>query len=327
MTTTTGIGSSIRTTLVVVSLGVGVLASLATVVAFLGSTWWGFDLLANFRWQFAWVAFMAAVVYSLTTQGVAALVFLAAVVVNGFVIAPAWTGSQPTGTGEDGIRVVSVDMSDTIDSDGEILRWLFDSEADLIIVSGIAGGRLMPLVAEGSPYDLIVEADPNSPGITIVGRQPYAFEEVPTDASGSESLIIVSVPSGGAVTSVVAGWGEIASDAARSDALASRLAAIGALVDTRTGPMMVVGNLGATRYTHGMRSLLGSTGLRDATEGSGYLSTWPVSGLPVIGGWIGIPIDTVLMTRELTPFSLETGPAIGTNHLPVTVVVGAVADS
>lgn len=327
MTTTTGIGSSIRTTLVVVSLCFGAIASLATIVAFVGSTWWGFDLLANFRWQLAWVAFFAAVVYSLTTQGVASLVFLAAVVVNGFVIAPAWTGSQPTGTGEDGIRIVSLDMSDTIDSDGAILRWLFDSEADLIIVSGIAGGRLTPLVAEGSPYDLIVEADPDRPGITIVGRQPYAFELVPTDATGNESLIVVSVPSGGAVTSVIAGWGQIASDAPRADALASRLATIGALVDARSGPMVVVGNLGATRHTHGMRSLLGSTGLRDATEGSGYLSTWPVSGLPIIGGWVGIPIDTVLMTRELTPFALDTGPAIGANHLPVTVVVGAVADS
>ncbi len=326
MTTTTGLGSSIRTTLVVVSLGFGIVATLATVVAFLGSTWWGFDLLANFRWQLAWVAFIAAVVYSLTTQGVASLVFLAAVVVNGFVLAPAWTGSQPSGTGEDGIRVVTLDMSDTIDSDGSILRWLFDTDADLIVVAGITGGRLAPLVAEGSPYELIVEAGTNQPGITIVGREPYAFEQVPTDASGNESLIVVSVPSGGTVTSVIAGWGQIASDGARSEALASRLGTIGELVDTRTGPMVVAGNLGATRYTHGMRSLLGSTGLRDATEGSGYLSTWPVSGLPIIGGWVGIPIDTVLMTRELTPFALETGPAIGANHLPVTVVVGAVAE-
>ena len=60
-------------------------------------------------------------------------------------------------------------------------------------------------------------------------------------------------------------------------------------------------------------------------EGRGYLSTWPVSDFPLIGGWIGIPVDVVLMSRELTPLSLVTGPDIGAHHLPVTTIIGPAA--
>jgi hypothetical protein len=71
-----------------------------------------------------------------------------------------------------------------------------------------------------------------------------------------------------------------------------------------------------------MTTLRDASDLRDATEGSGYLSTSPVYGIPIIGGWLGLPVDVVLMTDGITPLELTTGPDIGAEHLPVTVVVG-----
>ena len=68
--------------------------------------------------------------------------------------------------------------------------------------------------------------------------------------------------------------------------------------------------------------MMTDTGLRDATEGEGYISTWPVSDVPLFGGWIGIPLHLILLPGELTPLSLETGPDIGAEYLPVTVVIG-----
>jgi len=47
-----------------------------------------------------------------------------------------------------------------------------------------------------------------------------------------------------------------------------------------------------------------------------------VYGIPIIGGWLGLPVDVVLMTDGITPLELTTGPDIGAEHLPVTVVVG-----
>jgi endonuclease/exonuclease/phosphatase (EEP) superfamily protein YafD len=71
-----------------------------------------------------------------------------------------------------------------------------------------------------------------------------------------------------------------------------------------------------------MQTMRDTVGVRDATVGSGYLATSPVVNIPLIGGWIGLPIDVVLMTDEITPLELSTGPDIGSGHLPVTVLVG-----
>lgn len=320
MTSSSGIGGTIRTTLIVGSLAVGGLAAIATVVGFFGSLWWGFDLMANFRWQLAWVSLACAIIYALSARGIASLIFVVAVLVNGFVIAPAWTGSQPTGTGEDGVKIVSLDLSETSDIE-ESLRWLFDSGADLLIVSGATSDQVDPLIAEGSPYLLLTSPAVQRTGMTILAREAYSVETLPTGTS-AEPVEVVSVPSGDDVISVATAWGHIADSSLEADELSARLDTIRTVVDGRTGPVMVIGNLGATVYTAGMRSLTGDTALRDATEGFGYASTWPVWDVPVVGGWVGIPIDVVLMTPDITPFEFTTGPDIAAGNLPITVVVG-----
>jgi hypothetical protein len=71
--------------LIVASAIVGVLATLATALAFFGSAWWGFDWLANLRWYLLWMLVIAAIIYSLTAKGWLLVVFVVAL------------GIQPTG--------------------------------------------------------------------------------------------------------------------------------------------------------------------------------------------------------------------------------------
>jgi hypothetical protein len=299
-----------------------VFSGLATVFAFFGSWWWGFDLAANFRWQLMWAALFAAIVYALTSRGIATILFIIAVVINGFVIAPLWLGSQPDGTGEDGTTVVSIDIYGGTDNEENMLRWLLDSGADVIIASGVTAERMLPLTADGSPYRILASpAFPDRSGIVVLGNDNYAVAEIATPEF-AQQVVVVTVPAGASTVDIASTWGELANSARKADALAERLEAIKVVVEAAESPVAVIGNLGATRFTAGMRSLIGSTSLRDATEGSGYLATWPASNIPIIGGWIGIPIDVVLMTPEITPFELTTGPDIGAKHLPVTVVVG-----
>jgi hypothetical protein len=300
---------------------VGGLAAFFTITGFFGSMWWLFDLLANYRWQLLWVSLICAIVYALAARGIASVVFLVAVVVNAFVISPLWFGSQPEGTGEDSISVVTIDMEGSTTEEESLLRWLLDTDADLIIAQGVAPERLLPLTVDGSLYRLVAAPDPDTTGVAIVAKGDWAVATTRTETT-NEAIHAVSVPAGDGSITVVSAWGPIATNTDEAQALEERIDAIAAITESRTTPVAVVGSIGATRFTSGVRGLLGSSGLRDATEGSGYLSTWPVSDLPLIGGWIGIPLDLVLMTVEVTPLSLETGPAIGVDHLPVTVVIG-----
>lgn len=321
-TATTGLGSGIKAAIIIMALGLGAFASIATVAAFFGNLWWAFDLLANFRWQLMWAALIAAIAYALATRGIATFIFIVAVIVNAFILSPLWFGSQPNGTGEDGTNVVALDLYGGTDDEEGTLRWLFDSGADVLIVSGVSSERLAPIVEDGSPYQVLAkpEFDDRS-GIVVLGAAQYAVSQDITPGF-AQQIITVTVPAGAGTIDIVTAWGEIATNQSKADALAERLEAVEAVVSQAESPVAVIGSLGATRFASGMRSLMGSAGLRDATEGSGYLSTWPSSDFPIIGGWVGIPIDVVLMSEGVTPFELATGPDVGSAHLPVSVVVG-----
>jgi hypothetical protein len=310
---------------VIITMIIGLSASAITILAFFGSTWWVLDFLANYRWQLMWVALLCAIIYALSARGLASLVFLGAVIINGFVLSPLWFGSQPTATGEGGATVVSLDMFGSTSDEDRVLQWLFDTDADVIMVSGVAAGRLDPLTADGSPYRVIASPEPDTSGICIIAKEDYAVRVEYTETT-AEPIYIVSVPSGNEVVSVITAWGEVAKSSSKAEALSERLGVIESLVQTRTGPVAVVGSIGATRFTSGMRSLLASSGLRDASEGSGYLSTTPVLDIPIIGGWVGIPLDVALMTADITPLDLATGPDIGVGHLPISLTIGPSAE-
>ena len=316
-----GFGTAVRQTFTVIIAAIGGTVTLATVVAFFGSTWWFFDYLANFRWHFMWIALICAIAYALLARGVIGIAFAIAVAINLWLIAPLYIGNQPSATGEDSVKVVTVDMHGGVVDDESALRFLFDSDAELIIVSGVATSRINPIIVDGSPYQIIANPPEDRTGIVVLGQDAYSVS-TRTTPTFDETVLSITVPAGARTIDIVTSWGFIGSNGDRAAALEERFTLTTEVVTEADGPVAVVGSLGATRWTAPMRTLVGDAGLRDAMEGRGYLSTWPVSDFPLIGGWIGIPIDVVLMSPGITPLSLVTGPDIGAPHLPVTTIIG-----
>ncbi len=305
---------------VVALTSIGGLVLILTVAAFYGDSWWGFDLAANYRWHLMWIALIAAIAYGLTARGIATAVFLAAAVVNAWLIAPLWIGDQPAAAREDGIAVVHVDLSGDIATYEPALRWLFESRADLILIAGVTENQARPLVGNGSPYTILASPElAGSFGIVILGRD--SWQVTTTMTKDRQPVYRVSVPSESGMIDVVTAWGDLPTSQEAANALTYRLETIRDAVETASNPVVVVGAIGATRWSKGVRTLRTTTDLRDASEGFGYRATSPVSGLPVIGGWIGLPIDIVLMQPTITPAQFDTGPDIGGDHLPLTVVV------
>jgi endonuclease/exonuclease/phosphatase (EEP) superfamily protein YafD len=318
----TGFVAGMRTALIILLFFGGGVASILSVAAFFGDTWWVFDYVANYRWALMWGLFAATIIYTIVARGFATFIFLAAALLNAWLIAPLWLGSQPAATGENGVRIVHANVYPSVTDRGFVLRWFLESEADLILVAGTTSDRMDALTEEGFPYTILAEPSiPDDPGIVILGTEDWPVEVTFTEVY-AEPVYRITVGANGETINVVTTWGDLASNQDKADRLEARLATVSAAVESSSHPVTVIGDLGATRWTQGMRTMRDTVGVRDATEGSGYLSTSPVSGIPLIGGWIGLPVDIVLMTDEITPLELTTGPDIGASHLPVTVVVG-----
>jgi endonuclease/exonuclease/phosphatase (EEP) superfamily protein YafD len=80
-------------------------------------------------------------------------------------------------------------------------------------------------------------------------------------------------------------------------------------------PVLVAGDLNVTMWSPWYRDLIHSTGLKNGRKGFGIQPTWP-TGLPAP---LRIPVDHVLHSPDFAVTSFRTGPANGSDHLPLVV--------
>ncbi|MCZ7532467.1 MAG: endonuclease/exonuclease/phosphatase family protein [Acidimicrobiia bacterium] len=323
--TDTGTVAGFRLALIFGSMILGGLAALATVVAFFGSTWWVFDYLANLRWYLLWILLVSAVVYALSAKGWMLIILVAALIANAVVMLPLWTGSQPESTGEDSLAIVHLDASGGFSNRNQATDWLRESDADLLLISSGTSTIVEQVAQIDTDWMVLLEPEiENTAGMIVLARTAWEVAVTPTGV-GTDTVVRITTDSAGRVYEIVTAAGPTAASSSDAERLSARLDTIRAITASATHPVVVVGNLGATRWTYGMRDLLSNTDLRDATEGKGYLSTTNASRFPVIGGWLGLPLDVVLMTSTITPIDLKTGPDISAGQLPVSFTVGPTA--
>ena len=86
------------------------------------------------------------------------------------------------------------------------------------------------------------------------------------------------------------------------------------MLRTLDAPVLLLGDLNATPWSHPFKRLLQETGLIDGSRGMGYQPTWPAGVLPLL-----IPIDHCLHSQELRVVHKEVGPMVGSDHYPVIV--------
>ncbi len=138
------------------------------------------------------------------------------------------------------------------------------------------------------------EDDPAGKPLAVVGL----------DVQGQRFTVVTGHP-----RPPVAGWS--------SEFRAWQMSRIGQRAQEAATPVLVMGDLNATRWSAPLRRLLRDTGLRDSAEGFGWQGTWP-SGL----WWAGmIPIDQVLVSPGIRVDNRRIGPELGSDHRAVVVDV------
>lgn len=104
----------------------------------------------------------------------------------------------------------------------------------------------------------------------------------------------------------------------------AQLAWVGRWSRSREGAAIVLGDLNATHWSHPFRALLVSGRLVDSARGFGPQPTWRSRYGPVAGPAAApfrIPIDHCLHSSDLATVARRTGPACGSNHLPLLVTL------
>ncbi|MBK1827022.1 endonuclease/exonuclease/phosphatase family protein [Haloferula rosea] len=276
----------------------------------MGRFHWAAELFVHYQIQYAVAAAIlgAGFVLLKSWRGVLVCVFL--------LISPAWRiGSLyrggPAGDGEQQLRVVTYNVLGVNDGHAAVIDWLGQVDADVIYLCETNDGWLRSLSELHSRYPhRVEEGGLLNRGYCLLSRFPV--EEVRQLQMDGPIVKVRLLTPGGHLT--VVGTHPMPPTRRRLAALnrACLRAAIQQAVEAED-PVLLVGDLNASRWAHALRPLF-EAGFRDTSEGFGYQATWMRH-----TGVLAIPIDHVFSRGLGVPVDRRVGPAMGSDHSPVIV--------
>lgn len=319
------VSSGLQTSFGMAILAVGFLATLGTVLAFFGGAWWAFDVIANFRLQLALVLLVCGLLYGALFGRGGAVLFIGAAVLNAALVVPMWLSSQPAVASDQRLQIITLDVTTSLGTRSPVIGWISTVDADLIFLQQTTPAWIESIREADTGYTVIAEpAQSGQSGTIALAKVPYETRVYPV-LPGTEPIVEVSADLAGRPVTVLSMRADTPSgenDAQLRDEL---FQAAGELVASRNEPVIVVGDLNVTRWSHAFRTLTGAGSLNNSEDGFGYQATWPANDWPLAGDYAGLPLDHALTTTALTTAGRSIGPAVGSDHLPLIVDIAPAA--
>jgi endonuclease/exonuclease/phosphatase (EEP) superfamily protein YafD len=302
---------------------VGYCLGLVTVAGFFGGSWWVLDLLAGFRHQLAIALMVCALVAAFARWRKTAVAIGLLGAVNLALVVPLYIGPSRPQTGE--LRIVSFNVLASNRSFADVVDFIRGSEADVVVLHEVTR-RWEQEIEEAAatfddwPYE-ITEARARgdlfgSMVLVESGAAVESFGFALTDPRAIEILL----PDGVALLAIhplspSSEFRALQND--RQFLFATDWAA------GQDGPAIVVGDFNATPWSYPFRRLLSTADLSNSARGFGLDLSYPADGNPLIR----VPIDHLLFSEGLAVVDRWLGPAMGSDHFPLTVDLALVATS
>jgi endonuclease/exonuclease/phosphatase (EEP) superfamily protein YafD len=293
-----------------------VCAALGTLLALLAPLGWPAELACHFPVQYALVAGIGTAAAALGKHWAWAGVGLAVALLNGWTALPAGASSPVTDARGPELRLVFANVLGSNRDAAPLLALARETRADLVLIVELRAGFAAALDTglPDLPHRLEVPRGDNF-GVGVWSRFPLAGVEVARFGGDLPTLVAsVEHPAGAFPLVVTHPVPPVSADhLARRD---QHLGSLGVLARALGEQAVLCGDLNATPWSPAFQALLASSGLQDGRAGHGLAPTWPSSLGP-----LGIPIDHCLVGRRWSVSDLEAGPAIGSDHRPLAVVL------
>ncbi|MES2598137.1 MAG: endonuclease/exonuclease/phosphatase family protein [Verrucomicrobiota bacterium] len=285
----------------------------------LGHWHWFLDIFSHFRWQYLLVCVLA-VVWSLgRKRRLVAWISGLTLLLNAVMIGSLLVSLQkPSGTAlpDFNLRLVSLNILTENRRHQEVLDYLRQVDADIIFLMEIdeVWAKAMEPLKQTHPHHLEHVREDNF-GLALYSRLPLKTAEVlhrfehglnlnpytpPTIEArvliGAREVVLYGIhtlPPGGGLQWRSRNW---------------LLEDIGRQAAALPEPVLVFGDLNATPWCEGMRSLLRGGRLGFCMPNPSWAPTWRVTSA------FAIPIDHALCTPPLVILNRQIGPDLGSDH-------------
>ena len=200
----------------------------------------------------------------------------------------------------------------------EVVRFVEAERPDLVVLQEVNAAWLRGIegLSATYPHAVAQPLEGDGSGLALLGRAP--FEEARVVYVGSEDRpgIHARFKAGERVVSLLTIHPRAPLRPGHFEARNRQLLAGAEFVRALPGPKIFVGDFNTTPWSPYFRRIEAVTGLADARKGFGLLPTWPSANrvAPLM-----LPVDHCLVSRDVTVLGVESGPALGSDHLPLVV--------
>ena len=297
-------------------------ASLLTPWDFLS---WRLEQLVHFKWQYLAAALGLGLWCLVARRWRLAAALAVAVAVNAAYVWP-WTGLGPrpavAGTGPS-LKLLLANLYFLNEETSPFLALVRREQPDLVVAIEVTEHwthALEKLEADW-PYRLArPREDPF--GIAVLSRRPWREGRILELGSGQPPSVHAVLELEGRAITLLATHPLPPENHAWWQARNRQLADAARLLRETPGPTILAGDLNVSLWSWVHRALEEESGLRNARLGLGLFPTWPQEIPPA-----RIPLDHFLISRHFAVEDLRTGPAIGSDHLPLILRLRLTGDS
>ena len=302
---------------------VGYCLGLATLAGFFGGTWWVLDLFAGFRHQLAAALILCALVAAIARWKRTAVAIGLLALVNLSLVAPLFFGPSRPESAD--LRVLSFNILASNRRFEEVVEFIRASDANVVVLHEVTS-RWEEEIEEAAarfddwPYEITEARARGDLFGSMVLVEPGAEVESFGFALTDPRAIEVLLPDGVALLAIhpLSPSSEFRAEQNDRQLLFATEWAAG-----RQGPTIVVGDFNATPWSYPFRRLMASTDLSNSALGFGLDLSYPADGNPLFR----VPIDHLLFSEGLSVVDRRLGPAMGSDHFPLTVDLAFAAAS
>lgn len=293
----------------------GVVACISTVLGFLGRFSWFLDLFSHFRVQYAIGLSILGLLLLCGRRRRTAVLFLCFAGVNLAIVLPLYFGgSKVQAHDAPTMRAMLLNVNTRLGDPERVRQVVVSTNPDILVLEEISA-RWMPFLAwltNSYPYSLTQPREDNF-GIGLFSKLPFAEGEVVYMGDAAVPSIVATVTTAHSPLLVIATH---PLPPAGRDYSRWRNEQLERLPDyvRSNNPVLLLGDLNVTPWSHHFRRLLASTGLRDSAKGFGVQPTWPD-----FNPLLRIPIDHCLHSEEILIIDRQIGEDVSSDHYPLIV--------
>lgn len=291
-----------------------VLASLGTMIGFLGQVWWGFDAATHFRMQYLVVLLFCAVLYLLLKYVRRAVLASLFGLLNFVFIVPFYLGGE-SAPAANSYRLVMANIEYVNEDVEAVQSFIRSADADILILEEFTPAweeHLANLKTEYPYFEAVPRTD--AWGIALFSRIPYDSLSVDDTGPRGYPTIYARYNLDGSPVTVIGTHPAHPIGEENTEARDVQLATLVEFASQRTEPVLMCGDFNTTFWSVNFMTFLADADLYNAARGFGFPATWPTSFPPVL-----VPFDHCLVSHEILIHEFETGPDTGSDHYPILI--------